>query len=284
MISTRSSELTIKDLSGFHEEVKAKVLEAPQAQIDVLHIFEPGKYIREMRAKAGTIIVGAEHRYSTFNVFVKGAGDFKMPDGSFEHREAPQTFVSEPGSKIVYVTEDLVWQNWFPTEIKDVQLLEALLFKEEPELLENQFKQYLLDWNSHEQDRRSFESAIEDIGIPLDQVEALVNNEDDQIPLPYGSYKVRIGTSSIHGKGVLCTANIQAGEIIGTARAGVSRTPLGRYINHSDEPNAIGIQVGDDIVVQALRPIRGVGSVHGQGEEITVDYRNSVHLSRTIGR
>ena len=273
----------VMDMDPF-DIIKSKVLALPQASIDVLHIFEPGKYIREMRAKAGTVVVGASHVFDTFNVFVQGSGFFRLPDGTWKPMQAPATFISGPGAKCVQVTSDLIWQNWWPTECKDVQALEKHLFVEEPELEELTFKQYLLDYTMRDEEREDFAQACQDIGMSLEEVQRAVDNTTDQVDWPYGTYKVRLGTSTIDGCGVIATADIAEGEEIGLSRVGIMRTPLGRYINHSNNPNAVGIEKGDDIMVVALRPIRGNGAVGGQGEEVTVDYRQSVALSRQIGR
>jgi SET domain-containing protein len=80
----------------------------------------------------------------------------------------------------------------------------------------------------------------------------------------------------------MCTADIEPGEVIGIARVGLKRTPLGRYINHSANPNATGRYANGNIEVIATRHIRGDGSLLCDGEEITVCYRESVKLSKVM--
>ena len=65
-------------------------------------------------------------------------------------------------------------------------------------------------------------------------------------------------------------------------RVGEMRTPLGRYMNHSINPNAIGKYIDGNIYVVATRYIKGDGSILGRGDEITIDYRESMKLARSI--
>lgn len=91
--------------------------------------------------------------------------------------------------------------------------------------------------------------------------------------------RLRIGNSTIHGKGLFALDRIQEGTILGKVRGirtfrdgayvlwisetmGVRMLCKYKYINHSDEPNII---LYDNLEVCALRDIL-------PGEEITHDY------------
>ena len=264
------------------EEITAELLSLPQARIDVIHKFIPGYYIREMRASKNTMIMGAHHNFETLNVFVSGKGLFRLSDGSVKEMIAPSTFVSDPGAKAVYVLEDLVWQNVWKTDITDVAVLELYLFRQDEVPQQVAFNKYMQQWERHELDREDFLKAIEELGFTEQEVQILTENEADQVPLPYGDYKFIFDISAINGMGTICTADIEEGEIIGISRIGNMRTPLGRYINHSANPNAKGIYKDNNIYVVATKHIKGDGSTLNGGEEITVDYRESVKLSRSI--
>ena len=60
----------------------------------------------------------------------------------------------------------------------------------------------------------------------------------DYKPLPFG---LTIKSSSIHGQGVFTTILIQQGTNLGMSHlqfgSQIIRTPLGGFINHSDNPN-----------------------------------------------
>jgi len=97
---------------------------------------------------------------------------------------------------------------------------------------------------------------------------ALTENSNDQIGMPKGFVpKFEIGPSQIEGKGVICSAPIKRGEIIGPSRIGDKRTPLGRFANHSRHPNAVMQPAANgNVNLIASKQIH-------VGEEITVDYR-----------
>ena len=77
--------------------------------------------------------------------------------------------------------------------------------------------------------------------------------------------------SSIHGDGAFATRAFSSGDSIGImvssfTTTSMVRTKLGRFINHSDNPNALMHNVRDDVYeAQALRGIAAE-------EEITISY------------
>ena len=120
---------------------------------------------------------------------------------------------------------------------------------------------------------------------------------------PHDGVYARIGTSRIHGVGVLAIRDIPKGtlvfageseRVVWRSRAAVKRMPrairalyedfgmvwrdkigvppslnmlsVGWYVNHSDTPN---VEAGEDARFRALRRIR-------KGEELTADYRTFV--------
>jgi hypothetical protein len=86
--------------------------------------------------------------------------------------------------------------------------------------------------------------------------------------------------SPIEGKGLFITSGVEKGEIICPGRIGGMRTPAGRFANHSATPNAIMVpHQNGDIDLVAIRRIEGcIGG--GQGEEVTVDYRQALSLRK----
>ena len=95
-------------------------------------------------------------------------------------------------------------------------------------------------------------------------------------PLPEG---LTIRESSIEGLGLFATKHFKKNTIIGITHVrdkrfqhGLIRTPLGGFINHSDDPNTETIGSGKsrdiDPGVLVLRSIRDIGP----GEEILLKY------------
>jgi hypothetical protein len=102
---------------------------------------------------------------------------------------------------------------------------------------------------------------------------------EDQILMPFGSYKVMIANSKIDGKGVFATGNFKEGEVIAPARIDGKRTPIGRYTNHSKSINAIMVlRDNGNIDLVAKKAINGCQGGN-LGEEITIDYRQALSLA-----
>ena len=95
-------------------------------------------------------------------------------------------------------------------------------------------------------------------------------------PLPH---ELEIKVSKIHGSGLFAKEDIDDNTKIGlgwlVVGAELIRTPLGGFINHSDNPNTIQEKVDDKYYLYSIRDIK-------KGEEITLKYTfYSVNESRT---
>jgi hypothetical protein len=255
--------------------LEGEFLQHQQAACPVTHRFGPGIYIREMTVKAGAYLIGHKHIDQHFNVLVSGKVMLFKATGETLELTAPFTFVGEPGRKLAYVIEDMVWQNIYATTETDVEKLEAILF-EKSEAWEA--GQTLLTYRNDD-DVADFHDAIALYGFDAEMVAAISENTSDLIPFPFGEYKVVVAPSPIAGRGLFASGNIAALEAIAPARLDGKRTPAGRYTNHAKEPNAIAVKAAnDDVYLFATRDISGsTGSA--LGEEITVDYRQILHLS-----
>jgi len=248
------------------EEIEEQMLEFPQADCPVIHTFGPGVYIRELRMKKGTVIIGREQRFQHMNIFLRGKVKMMAPDGSMKTLEAPMMFVGEPGRKMGYVLEDVVWLNIYGTDDRDVELLEKTYFVDSPirrKRNETRAKMRALE----------YASALKDLGVTPQQVE----DESRNLPMldfPFGSYKIGVFPQAIAGRGIFATAEIEEGEIIAPAAIAGIRTPAGRFTNHSDNPNAKMVKAEGNVYLVALKRIEGSkgGDV---GEEITTDYRET---------
>src|SRR5262249_47136676 len=89
-------------------------------------------------------------------------------------------------------------------------------------------------------------------------------------PLPQG---ITVEKSDIHGLGLIATSDIKAGTDLGIShildeayKDGLIRTPLGGFINHSDNPNCKYQIDGKNLRLITIRDIK-------KGEEVTVSYR-----------
>lgn len=259
------------------------MLQAPQAECGVRHMFAPGQYIREVTIPADTYVISHKHKHPHLNVFLKGSGTMIMCNGVHKELQAPMVFVGQPGRKVGYTREEVVWLNIFQTDETDIDKLEAMFFDKSDHFVQAQ--QLQIEAQAPDQvtlDQLDYHKVLEDLGATHEQAVAVSEDTADLIPFPSGTYKVKVGHSKRQGRGLIATANIAAAETICPARIGDKRTPAGRYTNHSANPNARMVIVKDDIYLVGLRPIRGCAGGF-DGDEITVDYRATVALNIQAG-
>ena len=122
-------------------------------------------------------------------------------------------------------------------------------------------------------DQHDYHRFLAENGLDEQRVQAIVQNEADQVPMPVGSSMAKEGPSRISGTGMFATSDLQPGDFIAPARVSGMRTPAGRFTNHSAQPNGKMVAApGGDIHLVALRSILS-------GDEVLIDYRqaNSVN-------
>lgn len=85
-------------------------------------------------------------------------------------------------------------------------------------------------------------------------------------PLPDGLY---VSNSDIAGQGLFTSRKLEVGTELGLSHKMIDdnliRTPLGGFINHSEEPNVQKYQIGNDYFIKVIKDIN-------VGEEITLKY------------
>lgn len=254
-------------------------LNEKQADCPVTHIFAPNIYIRQVAIPAGTFSIGHYQTTEHLNIMLKGRVTMVNEDGSHSELVAPQTFVAKPGRKIGYIHEDMIWQNVYSTNETDVEKLEAMFLHKSITWQEHQKSQELLLTLDHSSDVADYYLAIAEYGFDHETVRRQTENLEDQIPMPFGDYKIMIADSKIDGKGVFATGNIEEGEVIAPARIDGKRTPVGRYTNHSKNINAIMVlRDNGNIDLVAKKAITGCQGGN-LGQEITIDYRQAISLA-----
>ena len=252
------------------KQLQDEILKMPQAEWSVRHIFMPGIYMRELTIPAGVVSVGHNHRYNHISMLTKGRITVLNNDGSLTELVAPFTMISSPGKKCAYSHDEVVWVNIHAAPCTDVETMEQLLYdwsdapdriKELPDnTSSDDYQQMLIEW-----------------GLTEDDVQA-ETQVDNVAPMPYGIHKCKVSDSKLHGKGVFATANISDGELIAPVFMDGLRTPIGRYMNHSGNPNAVVIKAPNgDNYLMATRNIQGCMGGN-DGEEITTNYRETLRL------
>lgn len=264
------------------EKLESHMLNLPQAECPVVHHFGPGVYIREVTLPAGTFAVGHAQRHDHLNIMLTGSVAILGDDGNTKILQAPMIFVGKPGRKVGLILETCIWQNVYPNpdDERDVDALEAKWLDKSQTWQAHDAARQLEQLDLHQDDQVDFANVVKQSGFDEATVWAQSENELDQISMPEGfGAKVTIRPSPIHGKGVFLSYPVEAGEMIAPARVAGYRTPVGRYANHSKNPNAVFVM--DDqgtIFLVATRQIRGC-SGGDPGEEVTVNYRQALQLS-----
>jgi SET domain-containing protein len=88
-------------------------------------------------------------------------------------------------------------------------------------------------------------------------------------PLPI---EITVGKSNIQGNGLIAVCDITANTELGISHIkdnrfldGYIRTPLGGFINHSENPNCCVYEVNDVLKIKTIKNIL-------KGEELTIYY------------
>lgn len=263
------------------DAITKRVLDLPQADCPVAHYFGPGTYIRQVTFPAGIFAIGHKQRFEQMNIFVAGRVAMVQPDGTLKELRAPMIFNGSAGQKMGIVLETVTWLNIYPNpdNERDIDILEdKWIDKTGPwSEKENIEKQKRID--CHQIDRDDYINFLNECNLSEDQVRRESEKENDLIDLPEGfSSVITVRQSHIEGKGIFASWPFNAGSIIGPARINGMRTQLGRYLNHSVDPNCkFALTDNNDIILFAIKDISGCKG-GDQGEEITIDYRELFKL------
>jgi len=117
-----------------------------------------------------------------------------------------------------------------------------------------------------------YQAFLHEYGLTEDYVQSLVQNTDDQCDLD-GVYDIELKESLIHGLGAFAMKDIAEHTLIAPARLNGKRTIAGRYVNHSDKPNAqfFPLDNGDLHLIATFNI--------NKGDEITIDYRQAMSVN-----
>lgn len=255
------------------DSVERDMLATTQVECPVYHHFGPGVYVREVHMPGGTLALGHRQLQPHLNILLKGEVLLYNAElDNLTRLQAPFMYVGGPGRKLGYITQDMVWQNIYATTERDVRRLEEMFIDKSATFAEVRAAHVLVSAAAARADQENYRGRLERSGLTEEYVQRIVQNMEDQVDMPQGSWPVRVDTSPIHGYGIFCTAPVAAGAVVAPARVRGKRTPVGRYTNHSASPNCrMSMLPNGDVLLVALRNLRG--SAGGlPGEEATIDY------------
>jgi len=265
----RHGVAVLNALNGLTDPVR-ELLSKPQVECPVIHHFGPGVCIREVSMPSGSVAIGHRQKYHHMNILLKGKV-LMIENGKTKILTAPAIFVGEPGQKVGYILEDMVWQNIYATDLKTPDEIEAEFIEKDAAWSEQQAK-----IQHRDADNDDYERVLIEFGISQEVAWAQSTNESDRVTVD--SQNTRVSDSAIHGKGLYLTHPIVGGRVICKALIDGRRTQAGRYTNHAKQPNAKMVLLDNgDIDLVAIDDINGcMGG--GIGTEITIDYRQALNL------
>jgi hypothetical protein len=251
------------------ERLEHALLQMPQSDIVTTHMFYPGRYERTIIIPPWTVLSGAQHRCA-YNVRLEKGVIAVNTDDGIKVLQAPFSFCAAAGVKRVgrVLEQEVVWVDIYdnPDNCQDIAALEERLYViPEYGLGENRIATQI------ELDRTDYQAFLSQLGIDQRRLDQIVCNPMDLIPMPAG-FDVEVRASKIHGLGLFALRHFQPDESICPGRLDGCRTPAGRYINHSFDPNTTSVKTGDDIYAVALRHIF-------PNEEIKISYRHAMQVN-----
>lgn len=260
------------------------MLEQPQAPCPVTHHFGPGIYIRSVSIKAGDFLIGHAHTDDHTVMVLKGRavvlGDTPK---EIDATSGPVIFTGGRGAKIVAALSDCEWANIFqnPDNEKDIDSLENRYLVKSDVAKSFEESHFVAMAESHNSDRYDYLKALSDIGMTEEQAKELSEREEMADMPPEYLWRVSVRESPIHGKGLFLSCGADYGEPIAPASVNGTRTMAGKYVNHSASPNCTYKRINGETWLVASKDIEGaMGGFYG--DELTVDYRQSVKLSMEV--
>ena len=262
------------------QNLEKTMLDMPQAQCYVEHHFGAGVYIRQVTIPAGVFSVGHYQKKEHFNHMVEGRVIMLNDDGTTSDLVAPKMFVSQPGRKIGFIVEKMVWLNIYPTDETDIDTLEEMFLDKSPTWMSDLETKSKIEYVSRHTDREDYKNMLQETSGGGGDVFSMAHfTNSEPLPFPSGSYKVKIADSHIQGRGVYVTSTVKEGEAIAPAVIDGQPTPVIQYINHAKNPNVKLVNINGQIELVALKDIEGA---HGgqSGTEATINYRHPVLMAQ----
>lgn len=257
--TTEDLKLSLRERIDIFERL-AKL--EPQIDIPVKHKFIEGLYRREVTFPKGFLGTGKIHLKSHMDEMITGEM-LVVTDNGVAHLKAPCSLTTVPGKKkFGYALTEVTWVTFHPTSCTTVEAVEAEIM--------------CSNWEDYEIEGESFEVMVNKLGFTVEDVRKMSENTDD-ITDDYIDLRVQLAKSDIEGLGVVACRDLGPYDCDMLARLPDGRrTFIGRYTNHSLNPNCM-MRPGYDGSIK-LVPLQ---HIH-KGEELTCDYRVSVALARSL--
>lgn len=114
------------------DAIECELLKYPLIEVPTTHTFtkNPGMYVREAFAPAGSILTSKIHKTEHPFVMLKGEQSILENDGTWTRVKAPCWGITKAGSRrVVLVHEDTIMQSFHATEETDLDKIEEMLYE-----------------------------------------------------------------------------------------------------------------------------------------------------------
>src|SRR6476469_9475589 len=122
------NELATRKLDSLAEGIRS----LPGVDVELTHRFTPGLYSREIKLPADSLNISKIHKTEHQYIISKGVVQvYDASTGKSELIIAPRHGITKPGTqRAVYAITDAIWTTCHPTELKDVDKIEAEIIQE----------------------------------------------------------------------------------------------------------------------------------------------------------
>ena len=252
------------------EEMESIMLTHEQVDVPVKERFINGMYAREILIPKGTLLTGMVYKEGYLDIMLSGDISVATPHGT-KRMTGSNIMEAPPGRKRAgYAFQDTRWVTVHRTDKFDPDdMIDKLTF-----FSMGEYNKFITD-----RDHESYKNVLKSYEITDEEVQEQVQDFSDHSELqsPFDE-NVIIKESIIHGFGLMANKEFEINDVIGIARTSSGgRTIIGRYSNHSANPNAI-MTIKDDssVLMLATRKIN-------IGDEITTHYGLTLQNIQGVG-
>lgn len=271
LLSPTSEDLKVplrERITTFEGECKQQ----PQVSIPVKHKFIEGLYRREVTFPKDFMGTGKVHKVSHMDEMITGEMLVATEDG-IKHLKAPCSLVTVPGMKKFGIAlQETTWVTFHPTKCTTVEEVEEEIMCDDWTQIE--LSAEYIDLTAIIEARADYRKMLVEFGVTEAHVREQSEFEGDRVHLL--SPLLQLRQSDIEGTGVFALQDLNPGEVFLARTVDKQRADVGRYTNHSGQPNCQMVPHDDGrILLQTLKPL-------ANGEELTCDYRVSVALAKEM--
>jgi hypothetical protein len=131
------------------EEIEGQLLQLPQVDVPLNHMFAPGVYAREVVMPTDSFVIGHEHKTEHFNIILTGRATVMM-EGVIHDIKAPAIIKSNRNvRKILYIHEEMHWVTIHPTDETNIEKLEEMLVVKSDTYLNHQTQKEIEALQAH---------------------------------------------------------------------------------------------------------------------------------------